>query len=74
MLNIKYAMVTDTLTLEGKSYIAYGILVLSDNTPVRYIPDVFLDKNYAVKYISLFNDLKLSPIHLNDVIDDIVGL
>ena len=74
MLNIKYAMVTDSLTIEGKSYIAYGILVLSDNIPVRYIPDVFLDKNYAVKYIALFNDLRLSPIHLDDVIDDIVGL
>lgn len=74
MSNIKYAMVTDFFTLEGKPYIAYGILVLSNNTPIRYIPDVFLDKNYAFKYISLFNNLGLSPIHLDDVIEDIVGL
>ncbi|MDO4302146.1 MAG: DUF6514 family protein [Clostridia bacterium] len=73
MYNVKYAIVKDTLSIEGISYNTYGIIVLFNNKPIRYISDIFLNENEIESFVSLCNELKLSPIHLDEVIDDIIG-
>lgn len=73
MQNIRYAIVKDTLSLEGISHITYGIIILQNNKPIRYIYDVFLNINEVENLVELCNKQRLSPIHIDDVIDDFIG-
>jgi len=43
-----------------------------ENAKVTVIEDVFLDMAEAVTFISLCNTVKLNPIHLTDVIEDML--
>lgn len=53
-------------------YTAYAIKGYVEGKCVLYIPDVFLDESEAEKYISLFNEQELDPIHIYDVLEDIL--
>ncbi len=55
---------------EEQRYIAYSVLVFKNQKLIRYIPDVFLHKSDAKKFISLWNKYNLSAYHLDDVIED----
>jgi len=58
---------------DGRMHIGYGIEVLNgENAKVTVIEDVFLDMAEAVTFISLCNTVKLNPIHLTDVIEDML--
>ena len=58
------------------NYKAFGILSLQINDTaeeiIEWIPDVFLDKNEAERFVKVCNDLNLAPIHLHDVIEDAI--
>jgi len=58
---------------DGRTHIGYGIEVLNGaNAKITVVEDVFLDMSKAVMFIDLCNTLKLSPIHLTDVIEDML--
>lgn len=52
---------------EGESHTVYGIELPSENIAVK---DIFCKQKEAEAFIKLCNDLDLSPLHLQDVIDD----
>ena len=53
-------------------YSAYAIKGYVDGKCTLYIPDVFLEKNEAQRYVLLFNEQELDPIHIYDVLEDIL--
>jgi len=58
---------------DGRTHIGYGIEVLNgENAKVTVVDDVFLDMAKAVTFIALCNTVKLNPIHLTDVIEDML--
>lgn len=42
----------------------------ANNSPIRTIEDVFTDRKEAESFVNTLNSLKLSPLHLDDVIYD----
>lgn len=61
---------------EVGSFTAYGIGVCENNPCKRetleYIPDVFLDKQKAERFVVMCNRLQLDPLHLLDVVEDAI--
>lgn len=62
---------------EAGEYTAYGIKVSRDiygkREQIRYIRDVFISEQEATKFVEKCNRLGLSPIHIDDVIEDMIG-
>lgn len=58
-----------TIDDEGISHTVYGIDLPSENISVK---DVFCNRKEAEAFIKLCNDLDLSPLHLHDVIQDVL--
>ncbi len=73
-MEIVYRMKTDTVyDEEGFLHTVYGIEALNaENLIVASVADVFFDKVKATEFIALCNDLRLSLIHLPEVIEDIL--
>ena len=72
-------MITYKVTKQQKinsdaPYISYGISAIknSDNSEIIRIDDIFIDHDQARMFADKLNRLKLSPIHLRDVIEDIL--
>ena len=66
---------TKTVISDGFcSYTAYGIAAIDTTTgkEVLKIEDLFLDETKAVLFIDKCNKMRLSLIHLKDVIEDIL--
>lgn len=65
-----YQLRSDTiLDDECVSHTVYGIDLPSENISVA---DVFCNRKEAEAFIKLCNDLDLSPLHLHDVIQDVL--
>ena len=66
----RYILREDRLLDEnGQEYVGFGI----DYPEGRIsIPDIFLDRSKAENLVKTCNDLDLSPIHLHDVIEDVL--
>ena len=75
---IEYYTVKESFyTEEVGSFTAYGIGVCENNQcfrkTLRYIPNVFLDRQKAERLAAMCNRLKLDPLHLFDVVEDAVS-
>ncbi|MBE6557711.1 MAG: hypothetical protein E7661_01690 [Ruminococcaceae bacterium] len=76
MSNITYGLIEEHYSLDNHERIAYGIAVYADAeedhtaTVVAAIHDITSDKPRLAELVRLCNHLKLSPIHLEDVVDD----
>ena len=61
---------------EGQKYIAYGIILFKKEqkgfVAVRIVQDVFFEHKKAKDFVDLCNQNELSPIHLDDVIEDVL--
>ena len=57
---------------DGDTYITYAVSVKLEGKIIEYVPDVFLKEKDAKYYVNLFNELKLSLVHLYDVLEDIL--
>ena len=57
----------NTYIVEEQSHIGYGIGCHADNSAFE---DISMDQLSITKLISLCNKLKLSPVHLEDVVED----
>ena len=53
----------------GNSHTVYGIETINKTISV---PDIFTDESTASHFVALCNELDLSPIHIHDVIDDLL--
>ncbi len=74
---IVYNIVKETINQPplGK-YIAYGVSVCSQQKnsckEIVYISDVFTDINMAQKFVELCNKEQLDPVHLPELIEDML--
>ena len=78
-MKIIYTIRKDKIkTEDNKTATIYGIDVKEKffikTTLLRSVHNIFVSKKTAVKYIKLFNKEKLSPIHLDCVVEDILAL
>ena len=65
-----YQLRSDTIVDDdGVSHTVYGIDLPSENISVK---DVFYDRKEAEAFIKTCNRLNLSPLHLHDVIEDVL--
>ena len=65
-----YQLRSDTiLDDKGISHTVYGVDLPSENISIK---DVFCNRKEAETFIKLCNDLDLSPLHLQDVLQDIL--
>lgn len=76
-MTIKYEMVQATMQCTDiGSYETFGVKVYSVNGNeqilLEEIDDVFLDKQAATEFVDICNKLALSPIHIRDVIQDVL--
>lgn len=78
---IAYHVIEETLWNEDFGYYtAFGICASfreddgNGSVPVVQISDLFLDRERAEEFAALCNRCKLSIVHLNDVIDNLLAL
>ena len=70
---IKYRSIREEMfSDEIGSYISYGIELTDGDNVVRKISDVSTDEETVSHLVLLSNELNLSPIHIDDVISDIL--
>ena len=56
----------------GTNYTAYNVIVKQGNTILTRFSDVFLNKEAAGHFVDTCNRLSLDPMHVADVIDDVI--
>ncbi len=54
----------------NETYITYGIKVYENNQVIKAVPGVFLNKMAAIDFIATCNRIQLSPVHLENFIED----
>lgn len=65
-----YLLRTDeVIDEENNTHTVYGVDVPTEHIS---IPDIFCDRARAEKFVDTCNTLDLSPIHIFDVIEDVV--
>lgn len=62
-----YFLIASTYIIEDQSHIGYGIGCRTDNTAFE---DMSTDSIAIENLINLCNKLKLSPLHLEDAVED----
>lgn len=68
MIGMKpYFLIANTYIVEDRSHIGYGIGCHADNSTFE---DLTTDPIAIETLINLCNKLKLSPLHLEDVVED----
>jgi hypothetical protein len=64
---LKQGLVLDE---EMMSHTSWGVSASSNGVEVLCVPDIFLDRERAERFVEKCNKSKLSLIHLMDVIED----
>ena len=59
-------------SLERETNISYGVSVSLNGIRICVIEDITTNQSKPNELVELFNQLKLEPIHLRDVIDDFI--
>ncbi len=54
---------------QKRMHAVYGVDVFQR---VQSVPDIFTDGQSAEQFVNLCNQLQLAPIHLRDVIEDVL--
>lgn len=67
-----YFLITGTYVVEESKHMGYGIGYRADKD-ILCFEDVTTNRNAIQHLIKQCNDLKLSPIHLADVIQDFIS-
>ncbi len=79
MNHITYGLVEERYVLNGLARTSYGIAAFADAdvdgtaTVIAAIHDITSDKLGLAALICKCNDLELSPIHLQDVVEDFLS-
>ena len=75
-MNITYGLVEEHYAWNGGRRISYGIAIFADAdtdgtvTVISSVHDITSDRSRLENLIQRCNDLDLSPIHLEDVVED----
>lgn len=75
-MNIEYGVVEELCLLENDSQISYGIAICCSHEEkgcfsiLEIIGNITTDKEKLAELVHTCNRLKLSPVHLRDVIAD----
>lgn len=75
MLNVQYKSIEETYILEDNVYISYGIVaytVNNENEFIEVIHDISQNRIMVERLVELSNHLRLSTIHLTDVVIDMI--
>lgn len=51
---------------------SYGIGFIEEEIVMYAAPDITPDRELALSLVKLFNELGLSPVHINDVLEDML--
>ena len=76
MKNITYAIAEERYTFGNETRTSYGIVAYSNanqdgsKTIVASVRDITSDKASLSELVNDCNDLELSTVHLNDVVED----
>ncbi len=73
---IKYKIIVEKVkSSELGEYTAYGVCVFIEETKtvIESFSDVFLEKEEAENFVNMCNISRLDPIHLREVIEDMIG-
>ncbi len=70
---VRYEVTEGDFGLDGESYRSYGVAVMEDGVALKRIDDVSLEKNDIVNLVNLCNELELSPVHIDDVIENFLA-
>ena len=79
MLNVTYVIIEEKYTFGNESRISYGISACANEneantaTVVASIHDITSNKEKLINLIDDCNRLKLSTVHLRDVVDDFLS-
>lgn len=79
MKNITYAVAEERYTFGDETRTSYGIVAYSNadqdgsKTIVASVRDIASDKDRLSKLVNDCNDLELSTVHLNDVVEDFLS-
>ncbi len=79
MPSITYGVTEEVYSLRGNSRKAYGIAAYSNAqydgtaTVLASVNDISAERGKLEKLVQICNRSELSPIHLNDVIDDFLA-
>lgn len=79
MLNVTYAIIEEKYTFGNESRVSYGISVYSNEngtdtaTVVDSVHDITSNKEKLIDLINDCNRLKLSTVHLRDVVEDFLS-
>ncbi len=72
-MKCEYCIQKENITIEDSGmHTVYGIELWQDGKLIRTVRDVFCNKATAEHYIALFNKFELSPMHLDDIIEEII--
>lgn len=67
---MKYRVLQQEKEIEGQKYISCAIALYEDKELIRIINDVFSDVNEAERFVEICNRLKVSVLHIDDIIED----
>lgn len=70
----KYKMIEGLYSVENETHTGYGIALDDDACPNMKFPDMSTNRAEVETLVDLCNSLQLSPIHLEDVVDDFLAL
>lgn len=79
MISVTYGLIEEKYNCGGQSRVSYGIAAYSDAevdgsaTVVQSVHDVTTDKECLLRLIKDCNGLRLSPVHLCDVVEDFLA-
>jgi len=69
-----YSLIDDVINNpETGQYQTYGIMYTSEKETIR-VPDISLHKDRLEAIITKLNQHQLMPIHIFDVVEDVLGL
>ncbi|MDR2646804.1 MAG: DUF6514 family protein [Oscillospiraceae bacterium] len=71
--SIQYAVVmTKGHNPDVGTYDTYGLIAMFNGKPVRFAPDVSVNRRKVETLAIKFNRIQLSPVHLLDVLEDLL--
>lgn len=72
---VTYGITRDVYELNGEQRVSYGIAAYSNHdiaTIIASVRDISTDRNKVECMTKSFNELSLSVIHFNDVVEDLL--
>ena len=79
MINVAYAISEEKYTFSEECRTSYGIVAYSNvdqdgtKTIIASVRDITSDRDALARLVSDCNRLKLSTVHLNDVVEDFLS-